>query len=92
MGPNGSGKSTLSKVIAGHPDYRVTGGQVRFEVNFRHQDLLSLAAEERAREGLFLAFQYPTEVPGVSNPEFLRASFNAVVAHQGGEEMGSHGF
>ena len=87
MGPNGSGKSTLSKIIAGHPDYEVTDGSVSYEINFRHKDLLSLEADERAREGLFLAFQYPVEVPGVSNPEFLRASFNAVVRHQGGEEM-----
>ena len=87
MGPNGAGKSTLSKIIAGHPDYEVTEGEVSYEVNFRQKDLLELEADERAREGLFLAFQYPVEVPGVSNPEFLRASFNAVVRHQGGEEM-----
>lgn len=87
MGPNGSGKSTLSKVIAGHPDYEVTEGKVIYEVNFKPKDLLSMSADERAREGVFLAFQYPIEVPGVSNFEFLRAAFNAVTSHQGGEEM-----
>ena len=66
MGPNGSGKSTLSKVLAGHPDYEVTGGTVTYEINFRAKDLLGLEADERAREGLFLAFQYPIEIPGVS--------------------------
>lgn len=92
MGPNGSGKSTLSRVLAGHPDYQVTEGSVRFEVNFRHKDLLSFEAEERAREGFFLAFQYPVEVPGVSNSEFLRAAFNSIVSHQGGDEMDSMDF
>lgn len=87
MGPNGSGKSTLSKIIAGHPDYKVTQGSINYEVNFKLRDLLSLEADARAREGIFLAFQYPVEVPGVSNAEFLRAAFNAIVSHQGGEEM-----
>src|SRR4051812_15771076 len=87
MGPNGSGKSTLSKIIAGHPDYTVTSGTIQYEVNMRMKNLLDLSADERAREGVFLAFQYPTEVPGVSNFEFLRAAFNAVTVHQGGEEM-----
>ena len=87
MGPNGSGKSTLSKVLAGHPDYQVTEGSVQFEINLKMKDLLSLSADERAREGIFLAFQYPTEVPGVSNFEFLRAAFNASTVHQGGQEM-----
>ena len=87
MGPNGSGKSTLSKVIAGHPDYEVNSGSIHYEINFKMRNLLELEADERAREGVFLAFQYPIEVPGVSNSEFLRASFNAVVGHQGGEEM-----
>lgn len=87
MGPNGSGKSTLSKVVAGHPDYTVTQGRVDYDINFKMKNLLDLEAEERAREGVFLAFQYPVEVPGVSNSEFLRASFNAIVKHQGGEEM-----
>ena len=87
MGPNGSGKSTLSKIIAGHPDYTVTEGSIQYEVNLRMKSLLELSADERAREGIFLAFQYPTEVPGVSNFEFLRAAFNAVTLHQGGREM-----
>ncbi|MBI2602628.1 MAG: Fe-S cluster assembly ATPase SufC [Deltaproteobacteria bacterium] len=87
MGPNGSGKSTLSKIIAGHPSFRVTKGSVKYEVNFKMKDLLALSPDERAREGIFLAFQYPVEVPGVSNFEFLRAAFNAAAAHQGGEEM-----
>jgi len=87
MGPNGAGKSTLSKVIAGHPDYEVTSGSVVYEINGKPTNLLDLSADERAREGVFLAFQYPVEIPGVRNSEFLRASFNAVVTHQGGAEM-----
>ena len=63
MGPNGSGKSTLSKVITGHPDYEVTGGGVTLDVNFKEKDLLELEPEERAREGVFLSFQYPVEIP-----------------------------
>lgn len=87
MGPNGSGKSTLSKIIAGHPEYQVQGGSISYEVNFKKKDLLALDPDERAREGIFLAFQYPVEVPGVGNSEFLRAAFNAVCRHQGVEEM-----
>ena len=87
MGPNGSGKSTLSKVIAGHPDYDVTSGKLEYEVNFKKRDLLELEPDDRAREGVFLAFQYPVEVPGVSNVEFLRAAFNSICRHQGTEEM-----
>ena len=79
MGPNGSGKSTLAKVIAGHPDYRVTAGSVRYQ----GQDLLSLEVEERARAGVFLSFQYPVEIPGVSTASFLKAAVNAVREHQG---------
>lgn len=92
MGPNGSGKSTLSKVLAGHPDYQVTSGQVMYEVNFQPRDLLAMPADERAREGVFLAFQYPTEIPGVSNLTFLRAAFNAVCRAQGVQEMGESDF
>ncbi len=92
MGPNGSGKSTFSKVIAGHPDYQIESGSVSYEVNFEDKDLLQMLPEERAREGIFLAFQYPVEVPGVSNFEFLRASFNSIVEHQGGESMDSFDF
>lgn len=83
MGRNGSGKSTLSKVLAGHPSYEVTGGAVTFQ----GQDLLSLSAEARACSGLFLGFQYPVEIPGVSNLDFLRASYNACRRFQGEEEL-----
>src|SRR5437016_1280638 len=79
MGPNGSGKSTLAGVLAGREAYEVTQGQVLFE----GKDLLEMDPEERAREGLFLAFQYPVEIPGVSNTYFLRAAVNAVRAHRG---------
>jgi Fe-S cluster assembly ATP-binding protein len=78
MGPNGSGKSTLSRVIAGHPDYEITGGSMRLNTGDGEVDLLELEAHERARAGLFLGFQYPVEVPGVTNRTFLRAAFNAV--------------
>jgi len=78
MGPNGSGKSTLSRVIAGHPDYEITAGKIWLEQNGESVDLLELEAHERARAGLFLGFQYPLEVPGVSNRSFLRAVFNTV--------------
>jgi Fe-S cluster assembly ATP-binding protein len=92
MGPNGSGKSTLSKVLAGHPDYAVTSGSVSYDVNFEPRDLLAMSPDERAREGVFLAFQYPVEVPGVSNMTFLRASFNGVCRAQGVAEMGEAEF
>lgn len=74
MGPNGSGKSTLSKVLAGHPAYQVTGGTVQYQ----QADLLPLSPEERAQAGLFLSFQYPVEIPGVTNINFLKAAVNAV--------------
>jgi Fe-S cluster assembly ATP-binding protein len=83
MGPNGSGKSTLSNILAGRPGYEATQG----EVLYRGRDLLSLKPEERAREGLFLAFQYPVEIPGVTNGYFLRASVNAIRKHRGEEEL-----
>lgn len=79
MGPNGSGKSTLSKVLAGHPAYEVTGGKI----NYLGQDLLPLAPEERAQAGIFMSFQYPVEIPGVTNINFLKASVNAVRKGQG---------
>ena len=79
MGPNGSGKSTLAHVIAGRPGYTVTEGTVRF----RGRDLFAMLPEERAREGVFLAFQYPVEIPGVSNVYFLKAAVNAVRKHRG---------
>ena len=87
MGPNGSGKSTLAKVISGHPDYKVTEGTIEYEVNFKKINLLELEPEERAREGIFLAFQYPVEVPGVSSSTFLRAAFNEICKHNGANEM-----
>ncbi len=79
MGPNGSGKSTLARVIAGHPDYEVTGGSVTYD----GKDLLEMAPEDRAREGVFMAFQYPVEIPGVNNAYFLKAVINAKRKHQG---------
>ena len=85
MGPNGAGKSTLGNVLSGREGYEVTGGTVDFD----GKDLLEMSAEERAREGLFLAFQYPVEIPGVSNLEFLKASVDAVRAHRGEEPMNS---
>lgn len=92
MGPNGSGKSTLSKVLAGHPAYQVTAGEIKYEINFKMQNLLELEPDTRAKEGIFLAFQYPVEVPGVSNFSFLHTSFNAVLQHQGSEPMGEGDF
>lgn len=88
MGPNGSGKSTLSSVLAGRADYDVTEG----EVTFNGKDLLELSAEDRAREGLFLAFQYPVEIPGVSNINFLRTALNEIRAYHGQEEMPAKDF
>jgi Fe-S cluster assembly ATP-binding protein len=92
MGPNGSGKSTLSKVIAGHPAYKVTEGEIIYEVNKKRINLLELAPHERAIQGIFLGFQYPVEVPGVSNITFLRESFNEVCKAQGVEEMSEEDF
>ncbi len=83
MGPNGSGKSTLSKVLAGHPTYEVLSGEVIYE----GKNLLELEPDERAREGIFLAFQYPVEVPGVSNSQFLRLAYNEKMKHHGTEEL-----
>jgi len=83
MGPNGSGKSTLAKVLAGHPAYEVTKGEVLYE----GKNLLELAPDERAREGVFLAFQYPIEIPGVSNAQFLRLAYNEKRKHLGEEEL-----
>jgi Fe-S cluster assembly ATP-binding protein len=88
MGRNGSGKSTLSKILAGHPSYRVTGGSVRY----RGADLFALEPEERARLGVFLGFQYPVEIPGVSNLEFLRVATNARRDTQGQEELDTFEF
>jgi Fe-S cluster assembly ATP-binding protein len=87
MGPNGSGKSTLSKVIAGHPAFEVTSGSVTYNINGKDSDLLELEADERSKNGIFLGFQYPIEIPGVSNFNFLHESFNEVSKAQGAGEM-----
>ncbi len=92
MGPNGSGKSTLSKIIAGHPAYEVTGGEVNYEINGKMKNLLELDPAERAKEGIFLGFQYPIEVPGVSNFTFLKESFNQICEHQGIDKMTDQDF
>jgi len=83
MGPNGSGKSTLAKVLAGHPQYEVTAGEILYE----GRNLLEMPPDERAREGVFMAFQYPIEVPGVSNAQFLRLAYNEKRKHLGEEEL-----
>jgi Fe-S cluster assembly ATP-binding protein len=83
MGPNGSGKSTLAKVLAGHPAYEVTRGEVLYE----GKNLLEMSPDERARSGVFMAFQYPIEVPGVSNAQFLRLAYNERQKHLGKEEL-----
>jgi Fe-S cluster assembly ATP-binding protein len=88
MGPNGSGKSTLAHVLAGRPGYTVTQGSVLY----RGRDLLAMAPEERAREGVFLAFQYPVEIPGVSNVYFLKAATNAIRKHRGLPELDAMDF
>jgi Fe-S cluster assembly ATP-binding protein len=88
MGPNGSGKSTLARALAGHPGYEVTGGEVLYE----GKDLLDMAPDERAREGVFMAFQYPVEIPGVNNAYFLKAALNARRKHQGLEELDAMDF
>jgi Fe-S cluster assembly ATP-binding protein len=83
MGPNGSGKSTLARVLSGHPEYEVTAGSVLY----KGQDLLAMDPEARAREGIFMAFQYPVEIPGVNNAYFLKAALNALRKHRGQEEL-----
>jgi Fe-S cluster assembly ATP-binding protein len=83
MGPNGSGKSTLAQVLAGRESYQVTGGSVHYQ----GQDLLVMSPEERARQGIFLGFQYPIEIPGVNNAYFLKAALNAIRKHRGEEEL-----
>jgi Fe-S cluster assembly ATP-binding protein len=88
MGPNGSGKSTLARVLAGHPEYAVTAGTVEY----RGQDLLALDPEMRAREGVFMAFQYPVEIPGVNNAYFLKSALNALRKHRGEEELDAMDF
>jgi len=83
MGPNGSGKSTLARVLAGHPEYEVTAGEVLYE----GEDLLAMDPEMRARAGVFMAFQYPVEIPGVNNAYFLKAAMNTIRKHRGEEEL-----
>ncbi|MGH7829230.1 MAG: ABC transporter ATP-binding protein, partial [Candidatus Binatia bacterium] len=88
MGPNGSGKSTLAHVLAGREGYEVTAG----EVLYRGRNLLEMSPEERAREGIFLAFQYPIEIPGVSTTYFLKSALNAIRKHRGLEELDAMDF
>jgi Fe-S cluster assembly ATP-binding protein len=88
MGPNGSGKSTLARVLSGHPDYEVTAGSIIYQ----GQDLLAMDPETRAREGVFMAFQYPVEIPGVNNTYFLKAALNAVRKHRGLDELDAMDF
>ncbi|MBI4115244.1 MAG: ATP-binding cassette domain-containing protein, partial [Candidatus Omnitrophica bacterium] len=83
MGPNGSGKSTLARTLAGHPSYIPTQGQVLY----KGKNLLEMSSDERAREGVFMAFQYPVEIPGISTAYFLRAALNALRTHKGLEEV-----
>ena len=92
MGPNGSGKSSLSKVIAGYPGFEVTSGEIQYEVNFNYKNLLEMDPEERAREGVFMAFQYPVEIPGVSNFKFLHTAFNEICKQQGVSAMDEESF
>ena len=88
MGPNGSGKSTLSQVLAGNEAYEITGGSV----SYKGKDLLEMATEERAREGVFLAFQYPVEIPGVSNLQFMKTAINNIRRHRGQDEINAAEF
>ncbi len=92
MGPNGSGKSTFSKIISGHPDYEVTQGSVEFDINGKMTDIAELEASDRAREGIFLGFQYPVEIPGVTNITFMHEAFNALCEHQGADIMNEKDF
>lgn len=92
MGPNGSGKSTLSKIIAGHPAYEVTGGEIIYEISGKKTNLFDLDPSDRAKNGIFLGFQYPVEVPGVSNFTFLKESFNQICEAQGIEKMNDQDF
>lgn len=92
MGPNGSGKSTLSKVVAGHPDYEITEGEIQYEINGRLKDIGEMEASDRAKEGIFLGFQYPVEVPGVTNIGFMHEAFNALCEHQGADIMNEKDF
>ena len=92
MGPNGSGKSTFSKVISGHPDYDVTQGNIEFNINGKLTDIEDLEASERAKEGIFHGFQYPVEIPGVTNIGFMHEAFNSLCEHQGADTMSEEDF
>ena len=92
MGPNGSGKSSFSKIIAGHRAYTVTDGEVLYGINLKMRNLLELSVDERAKEGVFLAMQYPIEVPGVSNFHFLQMSYNSILKHHGSKEFSENEF
>ena len=92
MGPNGSGKSTLAKVIAGHPDFLVTEGEILYGTSGDQMDLTTLEPFERARAGIFVGFQYPTEIPGVSNEVFLREAYNSIAIHRGREMLDPYDF
>lgn len=92
MGPNGSGKSTLAKVVAGHPAYTVTRGSIEYAVNFKNKNIVGWKPDELAREGVFLAFQYPVSIPGVTNRILLRTAFNQICKHQGVAELSVEAF
>ncbi len=92
MGPNGSGKSTLAKILAGDPRYEISDGRVLYETHWKEKDLLSLTVSDRAKEGIFMAFQYPVEVPGLNNMEFLKTAFNSICKQQGIPAMSDKDF
>ena len=92
MGPNGSGKSTLSKVIAGHPSFNITEGSILFNINGKDRDLFTLSADVRSKSGIFLGFQYPVEIPGVTNFNFLHEAFNETCKFNGAAEMNAEEF
>lgn len=92
MGPNGSGKSTLSKVISGHPEYEVTDGSINYEINGKMTDISEHETSDRARDGIFMGFQYPIEIPGVTNINFMHEAFNASCEHNGADIMSEEDF
>ena len=92
MGPNGSGKSTLSKVISGHPEYEVTDGSINYEINGKMTDIIEHETSDRARDGIFMGFQYPIEIPGVTNINFMHEAFNASCEHNGADIMSEEDF
>ncbi len=87
MGPNGAGKSSLSRIIAGHPAYNIRSGSIEYEINLKKKNLLDMGVHERALNGIFMSFQYPVEVNGLSNMEFLRSAFNELSKFHGSEEL-----